>query len=136
MRTYVAGSAKDMERVRFVQRLVCNHGGSVTFDWTGPEGMVRTQDQPWDEVPEHGQRISQAEVQACLTCERLIIVCPPAGQGLGCWIELGVALGAGAQIWVLDPPRDSVFWQHPNVRRLRDLGELHQALNKHQKTSV
>jgi hypothetical protein len=122
-RVYVAGSTRDVERVNYVQRLVTDRGWQITFDWTGAEGEIRT-DGSWDTVPDAGARIASREVDACRTADLTILLFPPQGGGLGCWIEMGATLAAGGEVWVVEPGRDSVFWQHPNVRRFATLAEL------------
>ena len=124
MKVYVAGSTKEVPRVQRVQQAVRDASLEIAFDWTGAEGMIRTQDQPWDEVHDHGVRISCREIEACFTAGLTIVLCPPLGQGLGCWIELGAALAGYGLVWVVKPPRDSVFWHHPKVTRFASDEEL------------
>jgi hypothetical protein len=123
MRVYVAGSTREVERVNHVQALVLAAGWAITFDWTGPEGEIR--DSGWDAAAEKGALISSREIEACKTADLTIVLCPPAG--LGCWIEMGASLAAGGEVWVVDPVRDSVFWQHPQVQRM-SLAECEQAI--------
>lgn len=129
-RVYVAGSTRDVERVNAVQQIAVAFGCEIVFDWTGAEGEIRT-DGSWDTVPERGARIALREVAACQEADLIILLFPPNGGGLGCWIEMGAGLATGAEVWVVGAARDSVFWQHPNVVRLDDVGDvavrLHQA---------
>lgn len=114
MRVYVAGSTRDVERVNGIQDAVRASGHEITFDWTGAEGEIRT-DGSWDTAPEAGARIAQREVEASRAADLTILLYPPGGGGLGCWIEMGATLAGGGEVWVVEPARDSVFWQHPNV---------------------
>ena len=125
MRVYVAGSTSDVKRVNVVQRHVRAVGWTITFDWTGAEGEIRT-DGSWDTVPERGATIAVREIESCRIADLTIVLCPPAG--LGCWIEMGATLATGGAVWVVEPHRDSVFWQHPNVRRFGTLGAVLDAL--------
>lgn len=125
---YVAGSTRDVERINYVQRLVLDAGWSITFDWTGAEGEIRT-DGSWDTVPEKGAEIASREIDACRNADLTILLFPPSGGGLGCWIEMGATLAAGGAVWVVEPGRDSVFWQHPRVRRFADLNDLRTAIS-------
>jgi hypothetical protein len=113
MLVYVAGSTKDIERVQHVQRHCTDRGWLIAFDWTRAEGNMP--DGVWDNWPELGAEIAEREVNACSSAD-LTILLSPAG-GLGCWIEMGCTLAAGGEVWVVEPYRDSVFWQHPLVRR-------------------
>jgi hypothetical protein len=124
---YVAGSTRDVERVKGVQDAVRAFGSTITFDWTGAEGEIRT-DGSWDSASEAGARIAQREIDACTSADLTILLFPPSGGGLGCWIEMGATLASGGEVWVLEPGRDSVFWQHPNVRRFTSMRHLMSSL--------
>lgn len=130
---YVAGSTRDVERVRGVQDAVRAFGHEISFDWTGAEGEIRT-DGSWDTAPATGARIAQQEIDACVTTDLTIVLFPPTGGGLGCWIEMGATLASGGTVWVLEPARDSVFWQHPLVHRFQSMrhlmGELAETIAK------
>lgn len=118
---YVAGSTRDVERINRVQEAVRRRGWEITFDWTRAE--VRTDDS-WDTVPEQGARIAEQEIEACRAADLTILLFPPNGGGLGCWIEMGATLANGGAVWVVEPSRDSVFWQHPRVQRFATFGDL------------
>lgn len=126
-RVYVAGSRHDIERVNSVQALVRDVGWEIVFDWTGAEGEVRT-DASWDAAPEKGAAIALHEIEAAKSAELLILVFPQTRNGLGCWIEMGATLASGGEVWVVEPGRDSVFWQHPRVRRFSCLESLEAAV--------
>lgn len=132
---YVAGSTRDVERVNAVQDIARAFGCRVTFDWTGAEGEIRT-DGSWDTVPEKGAQIASREVQACMDADLIILLFPPTGGGLGCWIEMGAGLASGAEVWVVGQQRDSVFWQHPAVTRLDDVGDVAVALYRASKEAA
>ena len=123
MRIYVAGSTRDVERVKGVQDAVRAFGHEITFDWTGAEGQIRT-DGSWDIASEAGAQIAQREIAACVRADLTILLFPPQGGGLGCWIEMGATLAYGGEVWVVEPGRDSVFWQHPSVRRFTSIQHL------------
>lgn len=127
MRIYVAGSTRDVDRIKGVQDAARAFGHTITFDWTGPEGEIRT-DGSWDSVPKAGASIASREIAACWGAEITILLFPPQGGGLGCWIEMGATLAAGGDVWVVEPGRDSVFWQHPSVTRFPSIRHMMGAL--------
>lgn len=118
---YLAGSTKELERVERVKTVLLYQGHSLTFDWAGAEGEVRMGDgdDTWDHAPLAARDLSQKEVNAVMDADVLILLCPPRGRGLGCYLETGVALGNDIDVWVSHErpgtERDSVFWHHPAV---------------------
>lgn len=91
---YAAGSTRDVERVKGVQDAVRARGHEVTFDWTGAEGEIRT-DGSRDSAPGAGAKIASCEINVCVMANLTILLFPPSGGGLGCWIEMGATLAAG-----------------------------------------
>jgi hypothetical protein len=138
---YVAGSTKDTDRVNVVQHWCRSIGWEIAFDWTGPDGEIRNpqggadfQNQAggWAEAPEKGAEISAREIEACRTADLTILLFPPKGGGLGCWIEMGATLASGSDVWVVEPQRDSVFWMHPRVTIFRNITDVAAELAKHE----
>lgn len=139
LRVYVAGSTRDTGRINDVQRWCRDLGWDITFDWTGPEGEIRNprggadfQNAAggWAEAPEKGAEISMREIEACRSADLSIVLFPPGGGGLGCWVEMGATLAAGGQVWIVAPERDSVFWMHPNVTVFKDMAALADRLTR------
>jgi len=126
-KVYVAGSTSDVENVQTVQNWFRREGWDITFDWTGAEGQIRT-DGSWDRHPIQGARIATTEIDAVALADLYVVLSPESRPGLGCWIEMGAALASGVQCWVVKPARDSVFWQHPLVRRFGSFAELAEAI--------
>jgi hypothetical protein len=112
MDTYVAGSTHDIHHVNYVQRAAIEAGHTITFDWTGPEGVIH---EDWSPYADEGAVHSQREVAAA-KCDLFILVTPQHAGGVGCFIEFGIALGHGALCYVFPlKDRDSVFFYHPHV---------------------
>lgn len=129
MKVYVAGSTKEVERVKKTQDIIRKKGWTITFDWTGADGEIRT-DGSWDENSPKGEDISLKEIKACKEADLIILLAPKVSSGLGCWIEVGAGLASGTKVWVVEPMKDSVFWQHPQVARIASDDELHTRLIK------
>jgi len=106
-----------------VQDIVRDLGYTITFDWTGPEDEIRT-DGSWDAASDRGAEIALREIQACRDADLIILLYPPNGGGLGCWIEVGAGLASGSEVYVVGAKRDSVFWQHPAVMRFDSVDDL------------
>lgn len=119
MRAYVAGSTKDVANVRALQQLLRDAGWSITFDWTGVEGEIRSD---WSgDAHVRGGDLSVREIAACATADAIFLLCPP--RGLGCWVELGAALASGVPAIVVAPQRESVFFHHPLVTVVASMDE-------------
>ena len=112
---YVAGRTADTAWVRQVQEIVREHGGYITFDWTGPDGEIRAD---WSDQPERAAQLSRRERQAVMSAD-LTILCWSPGA-LGALLETGIALAHGKDVIVLGEPRESVFWYLPGVKRAAD----------------
>lgn len=126
MKCYVAGSTKDQERVQLVQGLVQGLGHELTFDWCGPDQKIKPS---WKFAAEEAAAHSSLELDAAKSADFLVLVTPPSGQGLGCYIELGAAMASGKRCIVFElVGRDSVFFYHPLVQVVRDNNELLDAL--------
>jgi hypothetical protein len=53
VKVYVAGRTTDLDRVREVMNALREEGHEITFDWTGPDGEIRTDLDPDDLVVEN-----------------------------------------------------------------------------------
>lgn len=115
MRVYVAGSTKGISRVQHVMA-ECQRGGhEITFDWTGAEGEIRAD---WSSDIGRANELATVERDAVLSADALVLVAPPKDvAGLGCWTEVGIAIGRPIPVVLVDDPRESVFWYLPNIRR-------------------
>lgn len=118
MRIYVAGRVGNIQQVRALQLLFTQRGHEITYDWTGPEGETR---RDWSGHREEACEIAQREVDGVASADAVALVgygCEEQNKGgLGCFIEVGMALAAGKPVAVWGPARESVFWYLPNVYR-------------------
>jgi hypothetical protein len=117
MRVYVAGRTADQERVRRVQGLCREAGHTITFDWTGPDGDIRSD---WRSEAERAAELSKRELEAVATADVLVLCGPDPHGGLGCYIETGMAMAMGLSIVIIEPVRESVFWYLPGVVRCQE----------------
>ena len=128
---YVAGRTADTVWVRQIQEIVREHGGEITFDWTGSDGEIRSD---WSDASERAAQLSSRELKAVLDAD-LTILCWNSGA-LGALLETGIALAHGKDVIVLGEPRESVFWYLPNVVRAADEDELRSILASRIRTLV
>ena len=128
MKCYVAGSIRDIERVRYVQSLVRRCGWEITFDWTR-NGETRD-GESWDDDREKAAWLAEREIEACREADVLIWVWH--SRSYGSVMEFMATLATGGECWVVGCERSSVFFYHRNVRMIdsiRDLQELLEVVN-------
>lgn len=116
-RIYVAGSCKMAREVNCAQAILEEAGHQITFDWTADLNGIKTD---WsDHLPDARWR-SLRERVAVKSADVVVLVAPPVGRGLGCFIEVGMALAARTPVVVWGDARESVFWYLPEVTRVTD----------------
>lgn len=127
LRVYVAGRTGDLDRVNRVQEICRDAGCVISFDWTGPEGDIRTD---WRREVPRASELAKRELDAVATSDALVICGPDPHGGLGCFIETGMAMAYGLPIFVIEPVRESVFWYLPRVVKCQEgyLKEVLEAL--------
>lgn len=125
MKFYVAGATDAIDDVRLIQNLMKGLGHNLTFDWTDPViGDIR---HDWSDHPEEARSHSKKELDAVRESDFVVIVPSPKGRGLGCFVEVGAAMGLEIPVYVVKvvvPMRESVFWYAPNVTRLDSPADL------------
>lgn len=121
MKVYVAGRTSEVERVRRVQKMFTDRGHTITFDWTGEEGEIRS---GWrgTEAEARGNFLANRERIAVIDAD-LVVLCWKDADGtrpgmVGALIEVGMGLADGTETWVIAPSRDSVFFCLPEVKVL------------------
>lgn len=127
MRVYVAGRTSEIERVQRIQRMFTDRGHTITFDWTGEDGEIRT---GWrgTTAETRGHVLAHRERSAVRAAD-LVVLCWRDGDGtragmVGALIEVGMGLADGTETWVLNPSRDSVFFCLPEVSVLSSDDEV------------
>lgn len=133
---YVAGRVSEAPRVQQVQRMVEQHGHVITFDWT--RAKMPALFRGWHHNPGFAQQLAREMLAAASRCQICILVDPrtsghpiagrAARGGLGCYVEAGAALASGADLWILEPQRDSIFWYLEEATKMPGVFELNTAL--------
>lgn len=92
MKIYVMGSSKEIDRVRAAYMRLRAGGHTITRDWTevvlsapGPDSSLT------DEVC---REVADADLDAVMETETVLLLVPKPGESIGSWVELGAALGA------------------------------------------
>lgn len=134
MNIYVAASTAHCDMAALVATIAESHKHKITFKWWGPESEIR---RDWSQNPETRQRarlLANTERLAVRSADLVVLLAPPPGRGLGCFIEAGMALAQNTPVWVVETPggariRESVFWHLEQVEML-DINTLVQRLHQ------
>ncbi|WP_426244608.1 hypothetical protein [Nocardioides sp. LHG3406-4] len=131
MKVYVAGPLADIETVRTVQDAVVAAGHEITLDWSRGPDVTFTAD--YGSLPSVSAQLAVDDLDAVLTADAVLVVAS-RHEGRGMFVELGAALararrGDLAHLVVVGPIRhETVFYYHPSVTRVPDVGEWLAAL--------
>lgn len=138
MNIYVAASTAHRDMAALVATVAESHRHKITFKWWEPESEIR---RDWSQTPETRQRarlLANTERLAVQSADLVVLLSPPPGRGLGCFIETGIALAQNTPVWVVETPsgtriRESVFWHLEQVEVL-DIDTLVQRLYEEEET--
>lgn len=118
MRIYVAGRTKNIDEVHLIQSVVLDQGHEITHDWTDVEGEGKGEIRDsWSDDPTRARQVATLDFLGVANADGVILCgygCDEENKGgLGCFIEVGIALASGVPVAVLGPARESVFWYSP-----------------------
>lgn len=122
MRIYVAGRFRRYERVRALVDAIAAQGHEITHDWTrncefGPDGHLLAPDEA-SIPPERLAACAHDDVRGAAEAD--LLVCIADEPLTGALIEIGAALAHGAEVWIIAPWRESIFWHLDLVTRFTD----------------
>ena len=127
MKVFVSGQLLEKEKINEIYALLQNRGHVVTHDWTKTDNIVGGYS---DNVDEAALR-AKKDIDGVLAADCYIIVTDNIKCGKGMYVELGAALAAaalkpgGMEVILLGPSNhESIFYYHPQVRRMSDLNEV------------
>lgn len=122
---YVAGQLADTAAVRAAQAQLVAAGHTLAHDWT--EDLAFTES--YASRPQDPADIAHADLAGVMAADAVVVLASSAEPGRGLFVELGAAL-ARAELDELkhvivagDIVHESVFYFHPRVRRVGNLGE-------------
>lgn len=118
MKLYIAGRTKNIKEVNIIQSVVLEHGHGITHDWTDVDGEGKGEIRSdWSTDPKRARQVATLDFLGVVNADGVILCgygCDEENKGgLGCFIEVGIALSSGVPIIVLGPARESVFWYSP-----------------------
>ncbi|KMY42840.1 group-specific protein [Bacillus sp. FJAT-27916] len=122
MKFYIASSFKNIEKVRYVSKILKEKGFTHTYDWTLNENITTL-----EELKEIGQKETNAVIEA-----DFVVVLLPAGKGSH--VELGIAIGNSKKIYLYSSDNEvdnlettSTFYQLSEINKC--IGTLDELVN-------
>lgn len=112
MRVYVAGSSKEIERVRGAQAVFTNAGHTITYDWT-VDYLAQI-----DTLQMAGEKCTEG----VRTADLFYLCIPRHHPSIGAWVELGIAWATCAAVMgsgkgKIDIWRDHLLLWEPHDHR-------------------
>jgi hypothetical protein len=115
---FVSGKVGADEKVREIIKRLKEAGHVITFDWTGIPHL-----RPYDENALEARRAAELEAHGVREADVVVIV--PHRNGVGLYVELGIAIGSGIPVRVISEGESrTMFFHHPLVRRVDNIEEV------------
>ncbi|MDQ4143131.1 MAG: nucleoside 2-deoxyribosyltransferase, partial [Actinomycetota bacterium] len=123
MRVFVSGKVGDEERVRDLINHLTALGHDVTFDWTAVPHL-----KPYERNHAASARTAALEVDGVKQSDIVIVLAHE--DGIGMYVELGIALGTGKQVYIVSKGSSrSMFFHHPLVTIVNSIDDVLTRLN-------
>lgn len=118
MRFFVSGKVGAENGATEVMHILRKAGHEITFDWTTIPHL-----RPYDINSSAARDAALLESRAVKDADILVLI--PHERGVGLFVELGIAIGAGIPIRVITKGESqTMFFHHPLVKRLASVDEL------------
>lgn len=112
MRFFVSGKVGVEDDAKAVMAALENAGHEISFDWTRISHL-----RPYDENSAASREAACKEARGVKDADVLVILAHQGGVGM--YVELGIAIGAGIPIRVVtDGESRTMFFHHPLVKRV------------------
>jgi len=119
MKFFVSGKVgSDSDTKRLMHELK-KAGHEITFDWTTIEHL-----RPYDKNTRASREAAVLESRGVKDADVLVIITHDRGVGL--FVEMGIAIGAGIPVRVVTNDEDSrtMFFHHPLIKRVTDINQI------------
>lgn len=118
MRFFVSGKVGIENDAKALMDALEEAGHSITFDWTRVRHL-----RPYDENIEASREAACEEAHGVKGADVLVIVAHE--KGVGMYVELGIAIGAGIPVRVITTGESrTMFFHHPLVKRVSSAQEI------------
>jgi hypothetical protein len=118
MKFFVSGKVGSEKDAKEVMELLRKAGHEITFDWTTIPHL-----RPYDENVRASREAAILESHGVRTADVVVIVSHDRGVGL--FVELGIAIGAGIPVRVISGEESrTMFFHHPLVKRVKHIDDV------------
>jgi nucleoside 2-deoxyribosyltransferase len=119
MKFFVSGKVGNESDAQQLMSLLRQAGHEITFDWTTIAHL-----RPYDQNAKASREAALLETRGVKQADVLIIIAND--MGIGMFVELGIAIGAGIPVRVVTTSKDSrtMFFHHPLVKQVTDINEI------------
>lgn len=118
MKFFVSGKVGDDDVAKSVMRALKGAGHEITFDWTSIEHL-----RPYDKNAAASREAAISETCGVKNADVLVIIAHD--KGVGMYVELGIAIGAGIPVRVITKVESrTMFFHHPLVRKINSIEEV------------
>lgn len=118
MKFFVSGKIGDETTAQQVMNALKDAGHTISFDWTSIRHL-----KPYDQNVSESREAAVLEARAVKDADVLVVAAHD--KGVGMYVELGIAIGAGVPVRVIsaDVSR-TMFFHHPLVRIVNAVDEI------------
>jgi len=118
MKFFVSGKVGDDDICKSLMESLKGAGHEITFDWTSIEHL-----RPYDKNAAASREAAISEACGVKNADVLVIIAHD--KGVGMYVELGIAIGAGIPVRVITKVESrTMFFHHPLVRKINSIDEV------------
>lgn len=118
MKFFVSGKVGDESNARKLMSLLRHAGHEITFDWTSIAHL-----RPYEQNARASREAALLETHGVKEADVLVIVVHDMGVGM--FVELGIAIGAGIPVRVVTSQESpTMFFHHPLVKRVGGINDI------------
>lgn len=118
MKFFVSGKVGSENDAKKLMDLLREAGHEITFDWTTISHL-----RPYDANVTASREAAVLEAAGVKDADVLVIVAHD--RGVGMFVELGIALGVGIPVRIInDKESRSMFFHHPLVKQVKAIDDI------------
>jgi hypothetical protein len=123
MKLFVTGKAGEESVARSAMQSLKRAGHEITFDWTSIPHL-----KPYTENVAASRKTAVLETQGVMDAEAVVLLAHE--KGIGMYVELGMAIAWRKPVFVIGDMTPTMFLFHPLVKRVKDVTEVMDHLDK------